>query len=91
MHNMPMGEKCYIVGLNNIPSEQLTAAIKSYGTWAKITDTVWAVTTKKTAAEVRDHLSEKITTGGRIIVIKSGVEAAWKNVHCTNEWLKTNL
>lgn len=76
-----------------MPGNTLTIvnAIKSYGTWAKIVDNTWAIVTEKSAKEVRDHLSSLIGSDGRIFVVKSGVEAAWKNAICTNEWLKKNI
>lgn len=70
---------------------QLFDAIKSYGTWAHITESTWAVVTEKTHTEVRDHLSQYLPNGSRIIVIKSASVSAWKNVICSNEWLKKNL
>ena len=37
--------------------DALYKVIKSYGTWARITDSTWAVVTKDNAEKVRDHLS----------------------------------
>jgi hypothetical protein len=70
---------------------KLYEKIKSFEIWAKITESTWALKSEKKAAEIRDEL-DKITPKGRsLFVIKSGVEAAWKNVICSNEWLKKNL
>ena len=71
--------------------ETLIAAIKSYGTWAHITESTWAVSTDKTATEVRDHLVGLMTKGSKIFVLKSASVGAWRNVICSNEWLKKNL
>ena len=71
--------------------EALYEAIKSYGTWAKVTESTWAVVTSSSAVEIRDHLSEAIDNDDRLFIIKSGVEAAWRNSICKNEWLKENL
>ena len=71
--------------------EALYEAIKSYSNWAHITDSTWAVLTTKGAKEVRDYIKSKMDSDDRIFVIKSGVEAAWSNVICDNEWLKDNL
>lgn len=69
----------------------LYVALKSYGTWAKVTKSTWAIVTEKKAKEVRNHLLEYIPDGGRILVVKSGSIAAWRNVICSNDWLKKNL
>lgn len=87
---------CYIItyDLNNFESvdyQTLYKEIKSYGTWAHINESVWAVVTSKSAKDVRDHLKTVIDQNDSLFVVKSGTEAAWFNVRCTNEWLKDNL
>jgi len=85
---------CYIVSYNLIKErnyEKLYDALKSYRTWAKITESTWAIVTNKTATEVRDHLSKFIDEDDRLFVVKSGVASAWRNVRCRNEWLKKHL
>lgn len=71
--------------------DQLYAAIKSYGRWAHINESLWAVVTDKDAVAVRDHLTQYMDRNDRIFVIKSGVAAAWRSSMCKNEWLKENL
>ena len=71
--------------------DALYEAIKSYGTWAKITESTWAIVTSSSAVQIRDHLSSVVDNDDRLFVIKSGVEAAWKNAICKTEWLKGNL
>lgn len=85
---------CYLVSydlLRNRDYEPLYAAIKAYGTWAHIHESVWAVVTSQSAVQVRDTLSQHIDSDDRIFVLKSGVEAAWRGVICKSEWLKANL
>ena len=69
----------------------LKTAIKAYGIWAKITESTWAIVTVDSAKDIRENLLQYIPTGGRIFVLKSGSESAWRNVICSNEWLKKNL
>lgn len=88
-----MKNNCYIISYsisNSANIANLETAIKAYGTWAKITHETWAIVTTQSAVQVRDSLQPHIT-GGAIFVVKSGVEAAWGNVECSNEWLKRNL
>ena len=63
-------------------------AIQSYGAWARITDSTWAVLTEYSAPMIRDHLSEYLPDGSRLFVVRSGDEAAWQYVNCSNEWLE---
>jgi hypothetical protein len=85
---------CYIISYDlkeGMQYEPLYEAIKSYKTWAHVNESVWAVVTDNKATQVRDHLSGFIGTKDRIFVIKSGVEAAWRNAICKSEWLKDHL
>lgn len=85
---------CYILSYDlrkERDYNSLYDAIRSYGTWAKITESCWAVVTDKSAVDVRDHLLTTMDSDDRLFVVKSGVEAAWQNAICKNEWLKENL
>jgi hypothetical protein len=67
------------------------AAIKEYGTWAHVTESTWAIVTTESAKEVRDKLIEIMPTGSSLLVVISGNVAAWRNVKCSNDWLKKHL
>lgn len=86
---------CYIISYDlRKPGRNYNAlyeAIKAYGTWAKINESLWAIVTQQTAAQVREKLDQYIDANDRIFVVKSGVEAAWRNCICRNDWLKKNL
>lgn len=69
----------------------LYEAIKSYGTWAHITESTWAIVTSQPAGHVRDDLGSHVPAGGRLFVVRTGGQAAWRNVICTNTWLKEKL
>lgn len=71
--------------------DALYGAIKAYGTWAHITESLFAVKSASTAKEIRDNLAQHLPAGSRLIVVKSGTEGAWTNVICRNEWLKKHL
>ena len=89
-----MNEKCFIITYELSSQTDINVlhnAIKSYGTWAKINETTWAIITNNSAVTIRDHLSQYLNLQDRIFVVKSGIEAAWRNVECSNEWLKRNL
>jgi len=85
---------CYIISYDlrkERSYSDLYEAIKSYSRWAHILESTWAVTSDDSAVKVRDHLSLYIDEDDGLFVIKSGVEAAWRNVLCKNDWLKEHL
>lgn len=87
-------ERCYIISYDMAEGgddNALYDAIKDYGTWAHITESTWAVVTECSAKDVRDDLDTYLPEGSRLFVVKSGIEAAWRNVICSNEWPKRNL
>lgn len=71
--------------------DELFNHIKSYGYWAHITESTWAVLSTKTASEIRDEIAEHLSEGSRLIVVESANEAAWRNVICRNKWLKEHI
>ncbi len=71
--------------------ESLYQAIRAYGTYAHIQQSVWAIVTEHNATQIRDRLSLYMDQNDRIFVVKSGREAAWRNVICNNEWLSERL
>ena len=86
--------RCYIISydlVGNRKYPELYKAIKSYGTWARITESTWAVLTDDSAVMIRDYLDKFIDLDDGIVVVRSGSEAAWRNLICTHEWLKKNL
>ncbi len=71
--------------------ERLFDFFESFGTWAHITESLWAIKTEKTAVEIRDAICELVPAKSSVFVIKSGIASAWKDVLCSNKWLKDNL
>jgi hypothetical protein len=69
----------------------LYEAIKSYGTWGKISESSWAVVTTENSISIRDFLLSYVDANDRLMVIKSGQEAAWNNAIAKNDWLQINL
>lgn len=86
---------CYLVSYDlRAPGqnyEALYAAIKSYGYWARINESFWAVVTPQSAKQIRDYLLSFMDQNDRIFVVKSGQESAWHNAICKNEWLQENI
>ena len=85
---------CYVISYDLRKERDYGAlyeALKSYPKWARITDSTWAVVSSKSALRIRDHLASVMDGDDRLFVLKSGVEAAWQNTRCRNQWLKDNL
>ena len=65
--------------------------VKSYRTWAHITESFFAVLTVKSATQIRDEILDIVGNDTKIMVVRSAHEAAWHNTLCKKEWLKKNL
>ena len=88
-------QKCYIILYDlRAPGRNydgLYNAIKSYGTWGKITESTWAIVTDKDYVSIRNYLLQFIDENDRLMVIRSGQSAAWNNIIASDDWLKENL
>ena len=87
-------KKCYIISFDLKPSRSynnLINAIKVYGTWAKITESTFAVVTESSAKEIRDYLIRYINPDDRIFVMKTGGKSAWRHAIADVDWLKKFL
>lgn len=86
---------CYIILYDlckpNHDYKRLYLQLRSYEKWGRLTETAWAVVTKKTYDLLRDELKACIDYNDRLIVIRSGQQAAWTNVMASNNWLRDNL
>lgn len=71
--------------------DDLYKAIKAYGVWAHITESTWFVKTNENCAQVRDKLLAHMDSNDRIFVAALTGVAAWRNVLCSSEYLKTHL
>ncbi len=70
---------------------RLYEAIKTYGIWCKINESVWIIKTDNSTIEIRDFLKQYIYSNDGIFVVKTSREAAWNNIKVKTEWLKNNL
>ena len=88
-------KKCYLISYDlRAPGRNydiLYQAIKGYRTWARITESYWAIVTTQSASEIRNYLVQFMDSNDRLFVIKSGKEAAWRNARANSDWLKNHL
>ena len=48
--------------------DDLYKRIKSYKSWARITESSWCVATTETSKQIRDHLNEAIDSNDKLLV-----------------------
>lgn len=87
---------CYIVAFevaSPANKKKVKDGLKAYDFYCPINNNCWAIVTDKKATQVRDNLGAHILSSDRIFVVKSGVEAAWRNAYGkdNSDWLKENL
>ena len=69
----------------------LVDRIQSYGVWAHITDSCWAIRSDTSAVNIRNFLWSVMRAEDRLIVIQTAHVAAWNNTMCNNDWLRENI
>lgn len=70
---------------------KLYEAIRSYVQWAHITESTWFIKSADSCAAVRDNLLVHMDSNDRLFVGELTGAAAWHNVICQDQYLKTNL
>lgn len=65
----------------------LIATIKGYGSWAKICDSCWAISTNSTCVDIRDHLKKYIDPNDRLFVCAFGNWASYNLPKDVADWL----
>ena len=68
-------------------------AIKSLATtyWHHLEST-WLIDTVHSAAQIRDALKQSVDSNDKLLVLRSGREAAWCGFNANgSQWLKENL
>lgn len=71
--------------------DALYDAIKGLGSWARVTESTWLVSTDLSSSQIRDTLAQEMDENDRLFVGKLTGEAAWHNTRCGNEEIKKRL
>ncbi len=71
----------------------LKEKLKQHNGYCPIHDNCWAIISDQTPAQIRDFLTEDLSSLDRIFIIRSGTYAAWINAYGpkNSEWLKERL
>lgn len=76
----------------NTPADyaKIIEAIKAYGTWARLEQSVWLIESNKTATELRDELKNSIRDASDVLFVAklSGEWASWRIGKSRVDWLK---
>jgi hypothetical protein len=90
-----MMKHCYIISYDLCKPgrnyDQLYEEIKSFPQWGHLTQSTWAVISSEDSESIRNRIMSVLDSSDRVIVIKSGQEAAWQNLMASNDWAKKNL
>ena len=70
---------------------RLYATLRNYEKWGRLTESAWAIVSSKSFEQIRNELKICLDETDRLIVIRSGQQAAWTNVMASSEWVKENL
>lgn len=70
---------------------ELYEYLKSFPSWAHITESTWFVSTDKTCVDIRNELNEITDSDDRIFVAELTGVAAWRNTLCNSDYLKEHL
>lgn len=72
--------------------DDLIGHLKSYGTWARPTESTWVIVTDDSAVQVRDAAKQYIDSNDKLFVVESGGVGAWKSLpQSTTDWLRKYL
>lgn len=64
---------------------------RSYPDFAQITESTWFISTDKSCIQIGLELSDLLDSDDRFFVTDVSVDAAWKNVICDSNYLKSKL
>lgn len=71
--------------------DDLYKYIKNFPEWARITESAWFVSSDKTCENIRNEIMSIVDSNDRIFVAELNGVAAWYNVICDSEYLKTHI
>ena len=70
--------------------DALYKRIKSFGTWARITESSWAIVSDKKETAVRDYLLKALDSNDWLLVGPLGSSAWYGLPKDVSDWLQTN-
>ena len=90
-----MSENTYLVAfkVHSSRREAFIEKLKENSGYCPIHQHCWAIISDKEPVDIVNYLDESLTENDSVIVLKSGLHAAWINAYGeeNDEWLKENL
>lgn len=72
--------------------DSLYEAIRNYGSYAKVTESLWIISSNSNSASIRDNLKSVLDENDKLIVLELQGNWATSNIpNKVNEWLKSNV
>ena len=65
--------------------------IKSFPSWAHITESTWFISSQKSCSDIRDEIKNIVDSNDKFFVAELTGVAAWYNVICDSDYLRNNL
>jgi hypothetical protein len=92
----PREKKTYVVIFQiaeRVNREALRQAFRSLNSYCPLSNTAWAITSDKSAEELRDEFAKFTVKPDRLYVLEAGGTGAWRNAISKEhtDWLKANL
>ena len=69
----------------------LYEAIRNYGSYAHILESVWIIKSSSSSTNIRDNLKNYLDSDDKLFVAKLNGESAWRNLSTeVSNWIKEN-
>ena len=70
---------------------KLYEAIRNYGYFAHVLESVWIVNSSDSSTTIRDTLSSYMDSDDKLFVAQLSGESAWRNLSAkVSDWIKSN-
>lgn len=70
---------------------KLYEAIRNYGYFAHVLESVWIVNSSDYSTTIRDNLSSYMDSDDKLFVAQLSGESAWRNLSAkVSDWIKSN-
>jgi len=77
--------------ISNKDYSKLYEAIRNYGSFAHVLESVWIIKSTKSSTNIRDDLMSYIDSDDKLFVAKLTGESAWVNLSTEiSNWIKEN-
>ena len=77
--------------ISNKDYDSLYKAIRNYGSYAHVLESVWIVKSSSSSTDIRDNLKSYIDNDDKIFVAKLSGQSAWWNLSKeVSDWIHNN-